>query len=76
MGLVLHVIDDTAQVRFWKLGEKEREELCKIVFAAFRHDKYRLLKKFKASSTLSSYLTVLARRIIIRNMNNDRGEFV
>jgi RNA polymerase sigma-70 factor (ECF subfamily) len=73
-GLIFHVIDHVYQARYQNLLPKQRESLCEMVFAAFQHDQYRLLKQYRGTSTVSSFLSVVTRRIVARHLNNECGE--
>ena len=70
LGLVLHVIDYTVGKREIQLMIDERNELCVKVFAALVHDDFRLLRGYKGRSSLTTYLSVVVRRIIIRSLLN------
>ncbi len=63
MDLTLHVVDHTAQRRGKKLDEQEKIELCEAIFRAFRYNDYQLLREFSFQSAVSTYLTVIARRV-------------
>ena len=70
LGLVLHVIDHTVSKREIRLRPEERNVLCERVFAALGHDQFRLLREFKARSSLTTYLSVVVRRVVIRSLLN------
>jgi len=70
LGLVLHVIDHTISKRELRLRMDERNALCERVFAALAHDQFRLLREFKSRSSLTTYLSVVVRRIVIRSLLN------
>ena len=70
LGLVLHVIDHTVSQREIRLRMEERNVLCARVFAALGHDQFRLLREFKARSSLTTYLAVVVRRIVVRSLLN------
>jgi RNA polymerase sigma-70 factor (ECF subfamily) len=70
LGLVLHVIDHTVTKREVRLRGDERTVLCERVFAALAHDHFRVLREFKAHSSLTTYLSIVVRRIIIRSLIN------
>jgi len=70
LGLVLHVIDHTLSKREIRLQMAERNALCERVFAALAHDRFRILREFKASSSLTTYLSVVVRRIVVRSLLN------
>lgn len=70
LGLVLHVIDHTTTKRGIRLTTEERNSFCLNVFAALGHDNYRLLRNFKDRSSLTTYLSVVVRRIVVRILLN------
>jgi len=70
LGLVLHVIDHTISKREIRLRAEERNVLCERVFAALGHDQFRLLREFKVRSSLTTYLSVVVRRVVIRSLLN------
>ena len=70
LGLVLHVIDHTVCKREIRLQAAERNTLCERVFAALAHDQFRLLREYKAHSSLTTYLSVIVRRIVVRSLLN------
>jgi len=73
-GLIFQVIDHVYRTRFQNLSPAQREAICEVVFAAFRHDHFRLLKQYRGKSTVSGFLSVVARRIVVRHLNNEHGE--
>ncbi|MGL4595123.1 MAG: hypothetical protein ACRCUY_10375 [Thermoguttaceae bacterium] len=70
LGLVLHVIDHSTSKRNIRLNIEERNTLCVAVFAAFRHENFRLLRQFRESCSLTTYLSVLSRRTTVRILKN------
>jgi len=70
LGLVLHVIDHTVCKREIRLRTEERNALCERVFAALAHDQFRLLREYKAHGSLTTYLSVVVRRIVVRSLLN------
>ncbi len=78
LGLVLHVIDHSASNRNIRLGAEERSTLCIHVFSALGHDNFRVLREFKGRASLTSYLSVVVRRIVVRiflNQDRQRNRF-
>ena len=74
MGLVVHVANHSAQARSVRLGPEDREDLCASVFLAVIKDDFAVLRHFRGQSSLATYLTVVARRVIVREMlHNSRG---
>ena len=68
VGLVVHVINHTAQARSIRLGPQDRDDLCAEVFLAVIKGDYALLRSFRGQSSLATYLTVVARRIVVREL--------
>lgn len=70
LGLVLHVIDHTASKREISLNPSERNTLCENVFDALGHGDFRLLRQFNEQGSLTTYLCVVVRRIVVRVFMN------
>ncbi|MGD0898023.1 MAG: sigma-70 family RNA polymerase sigma factor [Thermoguttaceae bacterium] len=68
MGLVLHVIRHTAQSRSVRLSPEDRDDLCAEVFLGIIKKDLAVLRNFSARSSLATYLTVIARRIVVHEM--------
>jgi RNA polymerase sigma-70 factor (ECF subfamily) len=68
LGLVLHVINHTAQSRSVQLATHDAEDLASEVFLKILADDYGLLRRFRGESSLATYLTVVARRVVVREM--------
>lgn len=70
LGLVLHVIDHTVARREIRLRMDERQTMCERVFAALAYDQFRILREFKGRSSLTTYLSIIVRRIVVRLLLN------
>jgi RNA polymerase sigma-70 factor, ECF subfamily len=68
MGLVIHVVNHTAQARSVRLTPEDRDDLCAEVFLTIVGNDFALLRNFRSQSSLATYLTVVARRIVVREM--------
>lgn len=68
MGLVVHVTNHSAQCRSIRLTPEDREDLCAEVFLAIIKDDYAVLRNFRRQSSLATYLTVIARRVVVRSL--------
>ena len=68
MGLVVHVVGHTAQARSIRLSAEDRDDLCAEVFLAIIRDDFALLRNFRGESSLATYLTVVARRIVVKEV--------
>jgi RNA polymerase sigma-70 factor (ECF subfamily) len=73
LGLVLHVITHTAQARSVRLLPEDRDDLCADVFLNIIKDDHALLRHFRGQSSLATYLTVIARRIVVRKLLQHRA---
>jgi RNA polymerase sigma-70 factor (ECF subfamily) len=68
LGLVVHVINHTAQSRSLRLSVEDREDLAAEVFLAIVSDDFATLRRFRGDSSLATYLTVVARRVVVREL--------
>src|SRR5437868_9925056 len=73
MGLVVHVINHTAQCRSINLSAADREDLAAEVFLAIVDDDMGALRHFRGRSSLATYLTVIARRVVVRKLVEGRS---
>ncbi|MBI2823239.1 MAG: sigma-70 family RNA polymerase sigma factor [Planctomycetia bacterium] len=68
MGLVMHVINHSAQARSIRLAPEDREDLCAEVFLAVIKDDFAVLRRFRGQASLATYLTVIARRVVVKEL--------
>jgi RNA polymerase sigma-70 factor (ECF subfamily) len=68
LGLVIHVVNHTAQARSVRLTPEDRDDLCAEVFLAILRRDFALLRNFRGQSSLATYLTVVARRIVVKEL--------
>jgi RNA polymerase sigma-70 factor, ECF subfamily len=68
MGLVIHVVNHTARARSVRLSLADRDDLCAEVFLAIVKNDFAVLRNFRGKSSLATYLTVVARRIVVREL--------
>jgi RNA polymerase sigma-70 factor (ECF subfamily) len=68
MGLVIHVANHTAQARSVRLSPEDREDLISEVFLEVLRNDYGVLRNFRGHSSLATYLAVVARRIVVREL--------
>jgi RNA polymerase sigma-70 factor (ECF subfamily) len=73
MGLVVHVINHTAQCRSINLSAADREDLAAEVFLAIVDNDMAALRHFRGRSSLATYLTVIARRVVVRKLVEGRA---
>lgn len=68
MGLVMHVVNHTAQTRSIRITPEDREDLVAQVFLGLVRDDMVVLRHFRGQSSLATYLTVVARRIVVHEI--------
>ena len=68
MGLIVHVVNHSAQARSVRLAPEDRDDLCAEVFLDIIRDDFAVLRRFRGDSSLATYLTVVARRIVVRHL--------
>lgn len=68
MGLVLHVVNHTAHARSVRLSPEDRDDLAAEVFLGIIKDDFAVLRHFRGASSLATYLTVIARRVVVKAM--------
>ncbi|MCH2115015.1 MAG: sigma-70 family RNA polymerase sigma factor [Pirellulales bacterium] len=73
MGLIMHVINHTAQCRSILLSAAEREDLAADVMLAIVDNDFAVLRGFRGKSSLATYLTVISRRVVVRKLLEKRS---
>jgi RNA polymerase sigma-70 factor (ECF subfamily) len=68
MGLIYHVIHHVSHARSVVLSPADVEDIAAEVFLGVVDDNYGVLRRFKGSSSLPTYLTVVARRICVKEI--------
>ncbi|QDU93244.1 RNA polymerase sigma factor [Lignipirellula cremea] len=68
LGLVVHVVQHTAQSKSIRLSKEDAEDLVADVFFAIVSDDFASLRRFRGESSLATYLTVVARRVVVREL--------
>ena len=68
MGLIYHVIHHVSHARSLVLSAPDVEDLAAEIFLGIVDDDYRVLRQFKGASALPTYLTVVARRICVKEV--------
>jgi RNA polymerase sigma-70 factor (ECF subfamily) len=69
LSLVYHVIHYTAHLRSARLSPEDVEDIAAEVLLQIVADDYKVLRQFKGDASLATYLTVIARRICIHELN-------
>lgn len=71
LGLVIHVANHTAETRGISLDDSTRDDLVAEVFSVLLASDRGVLRRFRRDSSLATYLTVIARRVIARRLFDD-----
>lgn len=71
-GLILQVIRQTAQAHSLKLSADDSEDLCAETFAELLARDKAALRTFRGRCSLATWLAVIARRIVVRKLNEHR----
>lgn len=74
LGLVIHVANHTAAARGVQLNDTLRQDLISDVFAEIVARDHVVLRRFQRNCSLATYLTVIARRVIIRQLSAARSQ--
>ncbi|MEZ6056212.1 MAG: sigma-70 family RNA polymerase sigma factor [Planctomycetaceae bacterium] len=65
IGMFIHVINHTARSRSVPLGREDVDDLCSEVFVTLLDRDFAVLRGFRGESSLATYLTVVARRVVV-----------
>jgi RNA polymerase sigma-70 factor (ECF subfamily) len=68
LGLVVHVVTHTTNSRSIAIAPQDLEDLSSEVFTALLADDFAVLRRFRGQSSLATYLTVIARRVVVREL--------
>jgi RNA polymerase sigma-70 factor (ECF subfamily) len=72
LGLVVHIVNHTATARSVRLSADDRDDMCAEVFLNLIKNDFAVLRHFRGQASLATYLTVVARRIIVAQMLKNR----
>lgn len=71
-GLFVHVIQHTAHCRSVPLSADDLDDLCSEVFLAVLANGMAVLRQFRGQAQLSTYLAVIARRVVVKELTRRR----
>lgn len=74
MGLIYHVIHHVSHARSIVFTPADIEDIAAEIFLAVVDEDYEVLRRFKGESSLPTYLTVIARRVCVREVINRHRE--
>jgi RNA polymerase sigma-70 factor, ECF subfamily len=68
ISLIYHAIQYTAHLRSARVGPEDLEDIAAEVLVKLVEDNFRVLREFRGESSLATYLTVIARRICVKEL--------
>ncbi|MDA0658280.1 MAG: sigma-70 family RNA polymerase sigma factor [Planctomycetota bacterium] len=71
LGLVLHIVRHTAQGHGVLLDDADSDDLTADVFLTLVDRDFGVLRRFRGRSSLATYLTVVARRVVVHRLFHD-----
>lgn len=74
IGLISHVVGFSADCRGVRLSAADREDLVAEVFVALLERDMATLRGFERRSSLATYLSVVARRVVVRRLMRRSGQ--
>ena len=69
ISLIYHVIHYTSYLRSVPMGPEDVEDVAAEVMLQIVADNYKVLRQFRQQASLATYITVIARRIAIHELN-------
>lgn len=69
LGLIYQAIHFTAHLRSARLSPEDVEDIAAEVLVQIIADNYKVLREFKGTANLATYLTVIARRICVHELS-------
>ena len=68
MGLIYHIVHHAAHARSMTISPADVEDIAAEIFLALVDDDYGVIRRFQGTSSLPTYLTVVARRICVKQL--------
>lgn len=72
LGLFIHVVQHSAHARSVRLTPEDVDDLCAEVFVTLLDRDFAVLRQFREECSLATYLTVISRRVVVREMARRR----
>lgn len=72
-GLVVYTVDHVAHTRGLLFSQADRDDLVAEVFLEILRNRMQILRQFRGRSSLATYLSVVARRTILRRLAAHRN---
>lgn len=68
LSLIYHVINYTAYLRSVRLGPEDVEDIAAEILLQLVEENFKILRQFRGESSLATYLTIVARRLCVREL--------
>jgi RNA polymerase sigma-70 factor (ECF subfamily) len=68
MGLIYHVVHHVGYARSVNIRPEDVEDIAAQIFLAIVKDDYRVLRQYRRTAALPTYLSVIARRVCIKEL--------
>jgi RNA polymerase sigma-70 factor, ECF subfamily len=68
LGLIYHVIHHVAHARSRAVSQADMEDIASEILLRIVDDDYDVLRRYKGTSSLPTYLTVITRRVCVKEM--------
>jgi RNA polymerase sigma-70 factor, ECF subfamily len=72
IGLTYHTIRQTAKSRSSQISSHDEEDYAAEVFLQIIKNDFAVLRRFRGNSSLATYLSIIIRRIVVREFVNNR----
>jgi RNA polymerase sigma-70 factor (ECF subfamily) len=72
-GLFVHVIRHASRCRGMSPSADDVEDLCADIYVTLLERDFAILRQFRGKASLATYLCVIARRIVVRQLSNRRA---
>lgn len=69
LGMIYHVVHSTAHLRSARLSPEDVEDIAAEVLLQIVAGEFKVLKLFQGNASLATYLTVIARRTAVHEIN-------
>lgn len=72
LGVFIHVINHTAHAHSVEISRSDVEDLCSEIFVTLLANNFAVLRHFRGNCALATYLTVVARRLVVHGLAQRR----
>lgn len=73
-GLFVNIVQHSAQSRSFDLTADDLEDLCSDILLSIVDHDFAILRRFRGKAALATYLAVVGRRIVVREITRRRAD--